>query len=365
MTTNLQKGESIEIKVNSPLYRDTYHSEVLSTDKKTCSISMPTYQGKLILIGAGTPMEINIPNHNLSFSTEVIDRGFTPDPHLIIQLPYNFAENKTNCRIITVTSGKGGVGKTTFTINLALSLAKLGQRVFILDADLGTANVDVLLNLQPRFNLSHLINNEKEIMDIIVEGPGGIHLVPGGSGLQDLADMEEWQFNRLVTSMESLEKYADIILIDTGAGLGKHVINFALAADNLIVITTPEPHAITDAYAIMKVLEEHEYKRTPYLVVNRVESGPEYQEISTRMHRAVSRFLNINMINLGFIPDDYAVPKSNKRLEPFALYNTTTPAAKAVYNIAKNLLNPGKEESATNYKGTANFFSKIKELFSK
>jgi len=246
----LQPGEILSLKVvGSPLYRDIYRTEILSVDEQTITMAMPMALGRIILLSAGTPIELVDQQGDVIFTTEVISRGFTPRPHLVIQLPYylNDSTNRIRPQVITITSGKGGVGKTTFSINLAITLSQMGQRVFLMDADLGTANVDVLMNLQPRYNLTHIINREKEILDIIVEGPGGVYVVPGGSGLQNLADMEEWQFNRLIANLQLLEQYADYIIIDTGAGLGKNVVNFALAADNTIIITTPEPHSITDA----------------------------------------------------------------------------------------------------------------------
>jgi flagellar biosynthesis protein FlhG len=361
----LQRGDLLQLKVISPIYRDMYQTEVLAVEGQAMTVSMPMAQGKMVLLSAGTPMQITCPRSNITFSSEIISRGFKPEPHLVIQLPFHLAEARGNRpRVITVTSGKGGVGKTSTTINLAITLAQMGQRVFIIDADLGTANVDVLLNLQPKYNLTHIINKEKELLDIIVEGPGGVYLVPGGSGLQNLANIEEWQFNRLIASLQTLEQYADIILIDTGAGLGKNVINFALAADDIIIITTPEPHSITDAYAIIKVLDEQQHKKSPLLVLNRVESLKEYQEVSGRMVNVVNRFLTLKMSNLGYILEDPTVPRANRRLEPFALHYPNCPAAQCIKNIAQQLLNPGNEHIPA-LPTNQSFFSKIKELFSR
>lgn len=360
----LKPGDILALKVVSPLYRDIYRTEILEVNDQELVVTMPTNNGKRILLGVGSPLEIILPKDQSSFSSEVLQRGFQPRPHLVLQLPFFlYNQRQERPRVITITSGKGGVGKTTFTINMAITLAQMGQRVFVIDADLGTANIDVLLNLQPKYNLTHIINREKEILDIIVDGPGGIKLIPGGSGLQYLADMEQWQFNRLISSLQTLENYADIILIDTGAGLGKNVISFALAADNIIIITTPEPHSITDAYAIMKVLDEQNHTISPYLVLNRVECLKEYQEVAGKMTQVVNRFLSIKIQPLGHILEDPAIPKANRRMEPFILNNSPSPATRSFHDIAQRILDPN-QDFPLQAEGRS-FFSKIRELLSR
>lgn len=360
----IKPGDVIQVKTLSPLYREEYTAEILSIRDCTLQTSMPVHQGKLALLGAGIPVDLLCVRNGFSFASEVVSRVFKPNPHLILRLPYSLCKKQRQMpRVITVTSGKGGVGKTTFTINLAISLAELGQRVFIIDADLGTANIDVLLNLHPKYNLTHIINKEKELLDIIVEGPGGIHVIPGGSGLQYLANMEDRQFDYLISNLQMLEQYADIIIIDTGAGLSKNVINFVLAADSVIVVTTPEPHSITDAYAIMKVLDEHKFNTSPYLLLNKVDSLKEYQDISSKIIEVANRFLSLKISALGYILEDPVVPKANRRLVPFFLEYPDAAATRCVKNIAQQLLNPEKElQPLVNNR---NFFSKIKDLFNR
>ncbi|GAB4257818.1 MinD/ParA family protein [Thermincola ferriacetica] len=157
-------------------------------------------------------------------------------------------------RIIAVTSGKGGVGKTNFTINFALSLMAYGQKVIVLDADLGLANIDVILGISPKYNLYHVLKGEKTIQEIIVPGPQGLQIIAGGSGIQELANLRRWQVEQFIAKLGELEGLADILIIDTAAGLSRNVMSFVLAADEVIVITTPEPTAITDAYGLVKVM---------------------------------------------------------------------------------------------------------------
>lgn len=357
----LQPGDVLFIKVNSAIYRELYQSQIISIKDHTVTVTMPMIDGRLILLSAGTTLEISLSPGSTSFPSEVLQREFQPNPHLVLQLPYYLIQrSKNRPRVITITSGKGGVGKTTTSINLAISLAQLGQRVFLIDADLGTANVDVLLNLHPSYNLNHLINREKTLLEIVVEGPGGIYVVPGGSGLQNLANMDEHHFQRVISSLQAIEDYADIIIIDTGAGLGKNVINFALAADNIITVTTPEPHSITDAYAIIKALDENKYKTPPYLLLNRVESVREFHDVAGKMLQVVNRFLTLKIVCLGYILDDPVVPKSNRRLEPFVLTHPSAPASKCIQHIAEQLIKPSLEEDFQ--ANTGNFFSRLKDL---
>lgn len=362
----IQPGDKVQIKTLSPLFRDEYTAEILSVQERTLQISMPVHEGKLALLGARISLELVCLRNGFSFSSEVISRTFKPNPHLLLQLPYDLhLQSKKRPRVITITSGKGGVGKTTFTINFAITLARMGQRVFVIDADLGTANVDVLLNIHPQYNLTHIISKEKELLDIITEGPGGIYVVPGGSGLQNLADMENWQFSHLINSLQMLEQYADIILIDTGAGLSRNVINFVLAADSVIVVTTPEPHSITDAYAIMKVLDEYRLSVTPQLLLNRVESFREYQDVSGKMMQVTNRFLNMRINALGYILEDPVVPKANRSLKPFALEYPDSPASRSLRAIADRMLYPDREKEKAPPAQEKSFFNKIKELFNR
>lgn len=176
----------------------------------------------------------------------------------------------TEARIIAVTSGKGGVGKTNLSVNLALAFAELGQKVLVIDADLGLANIEFLLGYSPAKNLLNLLEDDCNVSDIVVEGPRGVRFVSGGSGIYQLANITEPQLQKIISRFSVLDDWADIILIDTGAGIHRNVMSFVLAADEVVIITTPEPTAIADAYAMIKTYSTNYGQAPLHLVVNRV-----------------------------------------------------------------------------------------------
>ncbi len=237
-------------------------------------------------------------------------------------------------RVITVTSGKGGVGKTNVVANLAVELARAGKRVLALDADLGLGNIDVLLGLVPRFTLEHVLRGTHRLSDIILQGPAGIQVLPAGSGLPYLTSMTDSQQLILQTELEHIADTADVLLIDTGTGVSPNVTYFASAAQETIVVISPEPTSLTDAYALMKVLcrqhREHRFK----VLVNMVKSQRDATQTFRKLDMAAERFLNIRLEYLGFIPlDDYlpmAVIEQKAVTERFP----ASPASRAFVQLA-------------------------------
>lgn len=240
-------------------------------------------------------------------------------------------------QVITITSGKGGVGKTNFAVNLALALSSLGKRVILLDADIGLANVDVLLGVSPPYNLSHVIRGEKTIQQVILQAPGNISLIAGGSGLTELLNITDWQLSRFIANMYTLAGQTDYILIDTGAGLSSNVLSFILAADESIIVTTPEPTSLADAYALIKVVSLKKPDIRMQLVVNRVENPREGDETANRLSQVAARFLNITLEHLGSIPADSHVVRAVKEQVPFTLAYPHCDAALAVRQVAARL----------------------------
>lgn len=209
-------------------------------------------------------------------------------------------------RVITVTSGKGGVGKTNVVANLAVGLARVGKRVLVLDADLGLGNIDVLLGLVPRYTLEHVLCGSCHLSDIIIQGPAGIQVLPAGSGLPHLTSLTDSQQLILQSELEQVADTVEVLLIDTGAGVSPNVTYFASGAQEIIVVISPEPTSLTDAYALMKVLCQQHRERRFKVLVNMVKSQREATQTFRKLDVAAERFLNISLEYMGFIPhDDY------------------------------------------------------------
>ncbi|MGM0470707.1 MAG: MinD/ParA family protein [Bacillota bacterium] len=259
-------------------------------------------------------------------------------------------------KIYAVTSGKGGVGKTNLVVNLSLALQQEGYQVGIIDADLGMANVDVVLGLTPQYNLGHVMRRQQRMEDIIIENAQGIELIPGASGLDSLANLSKEQLEYLIKEWKVLEDRYDIILIDTGAGVSQAVVDFVLAADEVIVVSTPEPTSVTDAYGVIKVLANYKENVKINLVINQTDSQREGKQIADRIRNVVSDFLELEVQVLGSIPYDRSVSKAVKNQQPFILEFTQSQAAESIRRIKNNLLDI-KQDSST--KGVKGFFSKL------
>lgn len=212
-------------------------------------------------------------------------------------------------RVISVTSGKGGVGKTNVVVNLALAFRRLGKKVLVLDADLGLANIDVLLGLVPRYTIEHLFGREKRFSEILVEGPEGMQILPASSGVHSLVDLNESQKLLLLEEVDLFAGETDFLLIDTGAGISSNVLYFNMAAQESIVIATPEPTSLTDAYALMKVLSTQYGKKEFLILVNFVSGEEEAKRVFKKISKVVDHFLKTLSIDyLGFIPFDEKLP---------------------------------------------------------
>lgn len=244
----------------------------------------------------------------------------------------------SGARIIAVTSGKGGVGKTNLTVNLALALQEEGRRVIIIDADMGMANVDVVLGTSSKKTLLNLLEPGVTFDDILTHGPHGVDYISGGSGMEHIADFTPEERRVLWEKLAVCDSRADIILIDTGAGLGKNVLDFILAADEVILVTTPEPTAITDAYAVIKAYSRFEKDRTLRLVVNRVYDETDSNDAVEKLRQTARRFLGSDVEYSGCIYEDRNVLKSVRRQTPFMVADSETIASRCVRAIAARLL---------------------------
>ena len=248
-------------------------------------------------------------------------------------------------RIIAVTSGKGGVGKTNFILNCGIALKKIGYRVLIIDADFGLANIDVMLGITPKYNLFHVIDGKRKIQDVITEGPCGIKFISGGSGIWELINLSSHKLEEFMVMLEGLDNIADIILIDTGAGVSERILKMVLAANEVIIITTPEPTAITDAYALVKSAVSINRDVTFRLVINRAENQREANAVMDNFINVSNKFLDVKLQPLGYILYDDSVMKSTKQQKPFVIEYPKSQAAKQLNDIAYALTSSDIEGS--------------------
>ena len=262
-------------------------------------------------------------------------------------------------RIITITSGKGGVGKTNMSVNLALAYARIGKKVVVMDADLGLANVNIMLNVVPKFNLYDMIRKGKTMKEIMVETDYGISIVAGALGISQIANLNDKERQRFIEELSTLS-FADIIIIDTSAGVSSNVLDFIAAADDAIIITTPEPTAITDAYGIIKIIAT-EYDNLDMelkLVVNRVKVAADAKKVADRMINIAGQFLNLKVDYLGFIYDDPIVSQAVLKQKPFMVIDPRSKASICVQHIV------GKMEKSE-IRETGGLTSMFKRLFGK
>jgi flagellar biosynthesis protein FlhG len=259
-------------------------------------------------------------------------------------------------RIIAVSSGKGGVGKTNIAINLALAYAQTGKKVIVMDADLGLANVNVVLGVIPRYNLYHLIRKQKSLSEILVDTSYGIKIIAGASGFSKIANLNEEERRDFIAELAALSN-ADVLIIDCAAGVSNNVISFIAAADDAIIVTTPEPTAITDAYGIIKIIatEIENLDLGLKLVVNRVKSVVEGKKVAERVINIAGQFLNLKVDYLGFVYDDPVVHTSVIRQKPFLILEPKSKASQCIRHLVGRLENHDYRDG----KGVPTFLKKL------
>jgi flagellar biosynthesis protein FlhG len=256
-------------------------------------------------------------------------------------------------KVVAVTSGKGGVGKTNVVANLAMALVKMGKRVLIFDADMGLGNIDVLLGLAPIYNLSHVLKDGKGFLDILITGPSGIMILPSGSGVDSLCNLSPEQQINLFSEMEKLGDLIDVMLIDTAAGINSNVLFFNMAAQEILVIATPEPTSITDAYALIKVLYTKHNVKHFRLLVNSVRSSEEGLNIYRKLSLVADKFLKVSVDYSGHILTDFNIPKSVRQQR---LFLEIFPESKASTCFAKLARTVANMEPPQGLKGNIQFF---------
>lgn len=273
-------------------------------------------------------------------------------------------ESTKVARVITVTSGKGGVGKSNMSVNLAIQLRKLGKRVIIFDADFGLANVEVLFGAIPKYNLGDVIYRDRNIKEVITTGPMDIGFISGGTGIEGLGNLEKEQIQKLVSNLAELDSLADIIIVDTGAGISDSVLEFVMSGNEVILVTTPEPTSITDSYSLLKALNRSaDFASSDIgikVVVNRVLSVADGKNLFNKLDVVVNRFLNLKIEHLGTVPQDDNILRAVMKQSPISIEFPNSKAAKAFEEIAQTLLQSGNEEEEdSSKKGIAGLFSRF------
>ena len=261
--------------------------------------------------------------------------------------------NNSKMRVLSVTSGKGGVGKTNLVTNLAYVLSKFGKNVYIFDADIGLANIDVLLGLTPEYNLQHVLNGEKSINEIIVNGPGNIKIFPASSGIQELSELNDEQKILLLSEFGSIKDEIDFMFIDTGAGISSNVMYFNMAAREKIVVVTPEPTSITDAYAIMKVMSTKYSIDRFKLVANQVKDEVEADDLYANLNTVAEKFLDVTIDFAGYICKDNNIVKSVRKQQLVTELYPKSPSSLCFVRIAKSILESAPQDSIS---GNIEFF---------
>jgi len=269
-------------------------------------------------------------------------------------------EHTTKPTVITVTSGKGGVGKSNFVVNLAISLQKSGKKVLIFDADVGMGNDDVLMGFYPKNNILDVLYDNIKISEVVVEGPFGVKLLPGGTGsgkLENVTDAQRENFLKQLTQLNDL----DYIIMDTGAGINRDVLGYIACCDELIILTTPEPTSLTDAYSLIKVVNYFKIKTSAKVVINRILNNEDGKLAFEKFNNTVKSFLNMDMEYLGCISEDNKIAQSVRKQQPFLLCYPNCSASKDINLIAATIA--GDKEIKTSF-GAQVLFQKLFNIFS-
>ncbi len=263
--------------------------------------------------------------------------GSNPVLENLLQSDASLPSAPRRMRTLAVTSGKGGVGKSNLAVNVSLELAALGHRVSLLDADLALANADVLLGLNPKYHLGHVLSGQRELKEIVIEVDPGLRLIPGGSGIEELANLGRAQRAHLVAQLQEMEAEADCMIIDTAAGIAENVMGVLRAADEVILVTTPDPTSVVDAYAMIKVLSQQTPLKPIRVVVNDVVGIGDADRIFLQLQTASRRFLDRNLAFLGTIPRDAELAEAVREQIPVVQYAPDTPASRSMRLIARQI----------------------------
>ncbi|MCF6202560.1 MAG: MinD/ParA family protein [Methylococcaceae bacterium] len=252
-------------------------------------------------------------------------------------------------RVIAVTSGKGGVGKTNLAVNLGVALSQSGKRVALLDADMSLANVDILLGLSPEFNLSHVLKGEKNLKDIMLSGPEGLQVIPASSGLQHMSELSTAEQAGIISAFSDIDQDLDILIVDTAAGISSSVVNFARASQEIIVVICDEPTSLTDAYAYIKLLNRDFSIEKFQIVANMVESSQQGQQLFTKLTKVTDRYLDVSLGYVGAVPFDESLRKAVQKQKPVVEAFPGSKSSLAIKDLAHRINNWPIKKQAGGY----------------
>lgn len=362
-------GDQLTFAVESGLFEGVFTSEIigLNPQQGLIQIKYPMVDGRLVLLPVGTTVAVK-ENREIEQDVRfiVIERHSGENRSLVLKhtgLEFNHLVHITPSRqgqLICVCSGKGGVGKTALAVNLAYALAERDYKACIFDASLGTANVDVLLDLAPRYHLGHVITGKCGIMDVLTEVKPRVHVVPGCSGVQLLTELTVYEYNLLAEEMQRLFNYFDVIIVDTSTGITTGTTNFILAAQEGYLVTTPEPHAITDTYALLKTLVMQKARTVNLeLVVNRVYYRSEAENTVEKLQFAAKKFLDYELGYAGFIFDDMRMREAHMQQKPVIEFEPSAQASQGIRAIADRHCQKHNPEQD---KSQGGFLERIKQI---
>lgn len=367
-------GERVKFTIESSLFEGVFECQVVGINMRRgiLQVSMPKAKGKLVLVPVGTIVSVKTCTDNKrEESYTVIDRTGGETRCLVLQefecegnKIINY-ESSPEVKIIGIASGKGGVGKTTLAVNLGIVLSEMGKRVCIFDAALGTANADVLLGVLPQKNLAHVIVGKAGLAEVLTMVNPNLYIVPGCSGVPQITKLTNYEYNHIATELKRIEQKFDIIIIDTRAGIDQDVTNFMQAAGKGYIITTPEPHAITDTYGLLKSLISSSNRTLDLsLIINRIGNKTEADDTVKKLKFAAKKFLDFELKYGGCIIEDYSVRQANMKQMPISHFESSSQLNRQISSMIRNIY-PKTTKSVDYNNGFDKILSRFKRIASK
>lgn len=339
---SLRPGDEVILRTDVPHRHGVYPCQILDVGSAQVRLSTPMREGRVVLVPIGAPAELETAG-GTRLRSRVVDRVTGPGRCLVIERPVPLPAGSAHqaCPLVVISSGKGGVGKSCLAVNLAVLYARAGRRVLLMDLDLGTGNLDVLLGMGSAPDLSSVVRGERALREALVEPMPALHVLLAGTGVREVAELTSLQYDWLAAELQVLGQETDLMIGDVSSGVSERVTSTLAAASHPVVVTTPEPHAITDAYALLKVYRERHGARPFHLVVNMARDQGEGERVAAKMQFAAERFLGLELRLVGVLPRDPAMAEAVRRQRPVVAWRPQAPVAQALGRVGRALLGPG------------------------